>query len=163
MTGASIIANGVVTAGSGGGMIASGGSTITLNGVTLQGAGGQAMMADGSTIVANGVTINWPNGYGGSLADATNGGRIEFTAGSTIAVPTGGFSAALLLAEGPGSSIAVDGTTVSFTNNGITAVGAQNGASIVLSNSTIEAMSGAGGGTPASRRAAPAPQSPRTT
>jgi hypothetical protein len=112
MSGASIIANGPVTAASGGGMIAGGGSTITLNGVTLQGAGGQAMMADGSLIVAHGVTINWPNGYGGSLADATNGGRIEFTAGSTIAVPTGGFSAALLLADGPGSSIAVDGTTV---------------------------------------------------
>ena len=109
MSGASIVANGPITAASGGGMLASGGSTITLNGVTVQGAGGQAMMADGSTIIANGVTITWPNGYGGSLAEATNGGVIRFTPDSTITVPSGGFSEALLLADGPGSSITAHG------------------------------------------------------
>ena len=143
-----ITANGPVTAGSGGGLTASGGATITLNGITLQGTqGAQAMMANGATIIANGVTINWPNGYGGSLAEATNGGLIEFTANSTITIPSGGFSAAVLLADGDDSRITADGLDLGFANSGgITGVGAQNGASVVLSNSTIQSTSGTGGG-----------------
>jgi hypothetical protein len=105
------------------------------------------MMANGATIIANGVTINWPNGYGGSLAEATNGGLIEFTANSAITIPSGGFSVAVLLADGPGSSITADGLDLGFANSGgITGVGAQNGAHVVLSNSTIESTSGTGGG-----------------
>lgn len=148
MSGASIVANGPVTAGSGGGLTASGGATITLNGITLQGTqGAEAMMANGATIIANGVTINWPNGYGGSLAAATNGGLIEFTANSTITIPSGGFSAAVLLADGEGSRIVADGLELDFANSGgITAIGARNGASVALSNSAIRSTSGTGGG-----------------
>ena len=110
MGGSTITANGPVTAGSGGGLTASGGATITLNGIMLQGTqGAQAMIANDATIIANGVTINWPNGYGGSLAEATNGGLIEFTANSTITIPSGGFSAGGLLADGDDSRITADG------------------------------------------------------
>ena len=148
MTGATIVANGDVTAGSGGGLSASGGATITLNGIMLEGTqGAMAMIADDATIMANGVTIYWPNGYGGSLAEAVNGGLIEFTPNSSITIPSGGFSAAVLLADGQGSRITADGLDLSFANSGgITAVGAQNGGNVELSNSKIESTTGMGGG-----------------
>ncbi|MBV9908359.1 MAG: hypothetical protein JOY52_12455, partial [Hyphomicrobiales bacterium] len=147
MTGAAIVANGNVTAGSGGGLNASGGATITLNGISLNATqGATAMTADNATILANGVTIYWPNGYGGSLAEAVNGGFIQFSSASSITIPSGGFSSAVLLANGAGSSISADGLDLSFQNNGITAIGAQGGGAVELSNSTIEAPGGAGGG-----------------
>ena len=147
MTGATIVANGNLTAGSGGGLSASGGAKIILNGIALGNTqGGMAMIADDATIMANGVTIYWPNGYGGSLAEASNGGLIQFTPNSSITIPSGGFSAAVLLANGQDSRITADGLDLSFANNGITAVGAQNGANVQLTDSTIEATAGTGGG-----------------
>ena len=122
---ASIVANGDVTAGSGGGLSASGGAKMTLNGIMLEGTRAMAMIADDATIMANGVTIYWPNGYGGSLVEAVNGGLIEFMPNSSITIPSGGFSAAVLLADCQGSRITADGLDLSFANSGgITAVGA---------------------------------------
>jgi hypothetical protein len=78
--------------------------------------------------------------------EALNGGLIEFNPTSSITIPSGGFGAPLLLATGAGSRITGDGLDVSFANNGITAAAAQNGGAVELSNGTIEATSGAGGG-----------------
>ena len=124
------------------------GATITANGIVVgnTGGGAMAMIADNATIIANGVTLNWPNGFGQPLVEALNGGLIEFNPTSSITIPSGGFGAPLLLATGAGSRITGDGLDVSFANNGITAASAQNGGAVELSNSTIEATSGTGGG-----------------
>jgi hypothetical protein len=124
------------------------GATITANGIVVgnTGGGAMAMIADNATIIANGVTLNWPNGFGQPLVEALNGGLIEFNPTSSITIPSGGFGAPLLLATGAGSRITGDGLDVSFANNGITAAAAQNGGAVELSNSTIEATSGTGGG-----------------
>jgi hypothetical protein len=124
------------------------GATIILNGITLgnTGGGAMAMIADDATIIANGVTLSWPNGFGSSLAEAANGGLIEFNPAPSITIPSGGFGAPLLLATGAGSRITGDGLDLSFPNNGITAVAAQNGGDVELRNSTIEATGGTGGG-----------------
>ncbi len=146
-TSAIVTANGPVKA-AGIGLSASGGATIILNGITVgnTGGGAMAMIADDATIIANGVTLNWPNGFGSSLVEALNGGLVEFNPASSITIPSGGFGAPLLLATGAGSRITGDGLDLSFANNGITAAAAQNGAAVELSNSTIEATSGTGGG-----------------
>ena len=146
-TSAIVTANGPVTA-AGIGLSASSAATIILNGIVVgnTGGGAMAMIADDATIIANGVTLNWPNGFGSSLVEAVNGGLIEFNPASSITIPSGGFGAPLLLATGAGSRITGDGLDLSFPNNGITAAAAQNGGDVELSNSTIEATSGTGGG-----------------
>ena len=75
------------------------GATITANGIVVgnTGGGAMAMIADNATIIANGVTLNWPNGFGQPLAEALNGGLIEFNPTSSITIPSGGFSAAAVV------------------------------------------------------------------
>jgi outer membrane autotransporter protein len=146
MTSSTVTVNGSpVTTSYGIGLGAYSGATITANGIML-GSSGQAMVADAATIIANGVSISWSGGNGMPLAEALAGGQIQFTPNSSITTMSGGFGAPMLLATGVGSGITADGLTVSFPNNGITAFGAQGGADIELSNSTIEATSGTGGG-----------------
>lgn len=146
-TNATVTANANVTAASNG-LLANTGGTITTNAITLanSGGGGSAMIATTGTIVANNTTVNWNGGASsgvGGVVQATAGGLIEFTPGSSINL-SGGFGK-LMTADGATSQIIADGLSVNMgASGGMTAATAQNGGNIELANSGI--TFGGGGG-----------------
>ena len=82
-TSSTVTVNGTVTTSYGIGSARYSGATISANGIML-GSTGQAMVADDATIIANGVSISWSGGNGMPLAQALNGGLIQFTPTSSI-------------------------------------------------------------------------------
>jgi outer membrane autotransporter protein len=141
-----VTVNGPVTA-DGLGLSASSGATIIANGIALgnTGGGAVAMMADNATIIANGITVTWPNGGGQSLVQALNGGLVQFTSNSSIAIPSGSVPSALL-SDGSNSRIIADGLSISMGGSGgMTAARAQAGGAIELTGGSGIAFSGGGG------------------